>query len=153
MTSFCAYTPFWFHFFYALVVHVCMGWRDIADVQPFRNVGSKKNNNYNYDSLFFWEIRSHQQITFGMLSGFCSLSTNHTSPLFLTNNTRLDGAIIRIKWNMHTLFILYFQFYNTSYTKLYHTATSSFVFCCFTLALTLVDTIFFCFLEHHSTLF
>ena len=62
-----------------LAAHVYVGCRYITDMQPFRSVGIKKVNHYN-DLLFFWEIRSHWQITFIASNGFCPFSRNPPSP-------------------------------------------------------------------------
>ena len=51
----------------------------------------------------FWPLRDCQQLTSIMLNKFCLLSQT-PNPLFLTDNTKIDGIPTKIKWKIHDLF-------------------------------------------------
>ena len=100
-----------------------------------------------FSSFFFFFFincfvpSDHRQTTFMSLNKFFSLSkTIH--PLFLTDNIKLDGIIIKIKRKMKCMPVLpAWSFEGTSYKKLQDTANSSFV--SFVLHLLLHQQIFF----------
>ena len=53
-------------------------------------------------------LRDCRQITFVLLNGFCPLSKKKThSPLLLTDKIKMDRIRTKIKWKIHTLFILF----------------------------------------------
>ena len=75
---------------------------------------------------FKWEftlpilcLRDRWQVTFVTLNRFYPLSKNPPlppppptpSPVFLTENIKLDGISTKIKWKIHACFIFYFEFW------------------------------------------
>ena len=70
----------------------------------------------------FTGVRDCRQITFVMLSRFCSLSKKSPPPLFLTDTIKMDGILTKINWKIHH-FTLYLKFWiqnfrGTSYNNL-----------------------------------
>ena len=63
-------------------------------------------------------VRDCRQITFVTLNRFCLLSKKPSTPLFLTDNIKIDRIPIEIKSKIHTFFTLYFKFEGTSYKNL-----------------------------------
>ena len=70
-------------------------------------------------SLKSQPLRDPQQINFIMLKRFWSLSKKPFTPLFLTNNIKLDGISTKIKLKVQVCFTLYFRFWEDNSVKSY----------------------------------
>ena len=69
-----------------------------------------------------------RQITFVMLNRFWSLSKSPLTPLFLTDNIKLDGLPTKIKWKIQASFTFYFKFWESVYVKGYKIQLSVLLF-------------------------
>ena len=113
---------------------------------------------FKFWSKFLLKVRDCQQITFLILNNrFFPLSNPQPpTPLFLTDNIKMDKIPMKIKWKIHSLFLHLFQVLKvaTSYKKLLDrdTATWSFISCFYCSFYISRYVIFHQFLELHSTL-
>ena len=88
-----------------------------------------------------------------ILNRFYWWSKTLPHPLFLTNNIKIDGISIKLKWETHNLFTLNFKFWRyIDYNNLWHIYSPSIFISCFTLAFTSADLILCSFSDYHSTL-
>ena len=75
-----------------------------------------------------------------ILNRFYWWSKTLPHPLFLTNNIKIDGISIKLKWETHNLFTLNFKFWRyIDYNNLWHIYSPSIFISCFTLAFTSAD--------------
>ena len=102
--------------------------------------------------LYYYQFRDSQHITFVTFIRFGLLLSKKNWPtLFFTNNIKLD-KITKTECKIRACFEFCLKFWSYFLWKLWDKATISFVFCCFTSALTSGDITFYKFLGLHSTL-
>ena len=97
-------------------------------------------------------LRDPQQITFIMVNRFWPLSKKPFTHLFVTDNIKLDGMPTKIKLKIQACFTLYFKFWEGTSVKSYKIQLPVLLFLVSHQFLYQQVSLFYNFLEHHSTL-